>query len=157
MGYFGKQKNNMHFIMFLISYFCKDFRNLFATQTYDNLPHPHHRLSAKLKLPVVSHTFTQQTFNIYRYIYTHSLSHTHIHTSAVLQKDQAQSSSVSLSCTHTHTHTHTHMHTRTVIQFMTAKTTQCRVKATCTRTLVIVHILTQKYKAMGRISNKKCT
>lgn len=23
--------------MFLISYFCKDFRNLFAIQTYDNL------------------------------------------------------------------------------------------------------------------------
>lgn len=65
-------------------------------------PHPHHRLSAKLNLPVISHAFTQQTFNIYRYIYTHSLSH--IHTSAVLQKDQAQSSPVSLSRTHTHTH-----------------------------------------------------
>lgn len=81
-------------------------------------PHPHHRLSAKLNLPIVSHTFTHKTSNRY----------TISHTTAV--KGQAQFSSLS----------------HTQLQIMTEKTAQCWVKATCTWALLIVHILTHKRK-----------
>ncbi len=129
-----------------------DFRKLFATQTYKNLsitfvlclPPPPSQAASKAKFTHMHSRSKPPTY----IQYIHTLSHTSV------QKDRAQSRSLSLS----HTHAHTHTHTDTVIQCMMTKTKHCQVKATCSRSCVIVHILTKKYK--GRIWKKnacKCT
>lgn len=92
-------------------------------------PHPHRRLSAKLNIPVFSHAFMQQSFNIYALTHQRDLARSHSVIQFMMLKNDNNNNKKK------------------------KPTIQCPVKATCTHILVIVHILTQQYKGMGAVSH----
>lgn len=97
-------------------------------------------LSAKLNLPFVCHTFTQQTLDIHIYLHTHTRQY-----SSFTKRNE-----LNLTLT---------PHTHTQIQFMMAKTTQCWVKAACTHTRAghCSHSHTEIQKAWAEFQTKQKT